>query len=76
MLRGLKLLLRVAFRICFFLLGEGEGGVQSARKGGSVFLLENPRRGVLPGGGGTEGPGQCLRGIWKGGGGPKYFFRG
>ena len=56
----------------FFLLGEGEGGVRGARRGGGGdrFFIENPTRGGgFPG---DEGPGGCLRRIgefWWGGGG-------
>ena len=60
----------------FSLLGEGEGGVRGARRGGS-FFIENARRGEgFPGG--AEGPAGCLRRIWefRGGGGLNIFFRG
>ena len=52
-----------------------EGGVRGARKGGGFgFLLKIPGRGGSPrrGGGGAEGPGGCLRGMW--GGRAKYFY--
>ena len=55
----------------FFLLGEGEGGVRGAGRGGVVSLLKIPQ-----GGGGLEegeGPAGCLRrlgdffgGVFKG----------
>ena len=50
----------------FFLLGGGEGGAEAPGRGGGTIFTENPRRGVSrPGwGGGAEGPGGCLRGIW------------
>ena len=63
----------------FFLLGEGEGGVRGAGRGGGLIFSENPRReGVYGGGGlaGRERPGGCLRqigGFW-GGGGQIFFF--
>ena len=41
-----------------------------------VFFNEDPRRGLSPGwsgGGGGEGQGGCLRGIW--GVGAKFFFQ-
>ena len=63
--------------IFFFLLGEGEGGVRGARRGGVHFLLK------IPGGGGgfQEGlrgrEGVCAElGNFGGGGGAKYFFSG
>ena len=58
----------------FFLLGEGEGGVRGARKGGGdPFFIEHPRRGGVPAG--AEGPGGCLRRIGEfGGGGLNIFF--
>ena len=39
----------------FFLLGEGEGGVRGAGRGGDRFFIENPRTwGVLGGGRGRR----------------------
>ena len=52
----------------FFCSGERERGESEAPRGGVVFI-ENPRRG-----GGGEGRGGCLRGIW--GGWLNIFFRG
>ena len=60
----------------FFLLGEGNGRVRGARRGGGSFLLKMPRRG---GGGRDRGAGTVFAanwGIWEGGGGAKYFFSG
>ena len=61
----------------FFSAGEGKG-VRGSRKGvgGVRFLLKIPGEGVSQerGGGGAEGSGGCLRGIWGGGG--KYIFFG
>ena len=60
----------------FFCSGEGRGTGATERGGGSVFFIENPRRGgeSPKWGGGREGR-ECLRGIW-GSGGAKYFFSG
>ena len=57
----------------FFLLGEGEGGVQGAgREGGRFFFLENPRR---EGKGPRGREGVCGKlGNWEGG--AKFFFFG
>ena len=49
----------------FFVVGEGEGGVRGARRGGGRFYIENPRRGGLQEGEGPWG----RRQIWGGGGG-------
>ena len=63
----------------FFLLGEVEGGVQGAGRGGDrFFLIENARKGagVLQEG---EGPGGCLLRIGEfflGGGGLNIFLGG
>ena len=62
----------------FFLLGEGEGGVRGARRGGGCrLLIEDRRRGVSRRGG-AEGPGGRLRriGELRRGGGLNIFFRG
>ena len=61
----------------FFLLGGGEGGVRGTRKGRGVgFFLKIPGGGggLAAEGGGVEGPGGCLCGMW--GGGLNIFFRG
>ena len=66
----------------FFCSGEGKGegkGERDAPRGGVRFLLKNARRrgGVSrERGEGGRGSGGCLRGIWGGGGGAKYFFSG
>ena len=59
----------------FFLLGEGEGRVRGAGRGGGLIFIENPRRG----GGLQEGRGRGAGrvsaanwGIWRGG--AKFFF--
>ena len=58
----------------FFLLGEGEGGVRGARKGGGRFFIENPTRGGLSRRGrGREGV--CGEFGNSGGGGQNIFFR-
>ena len=61
----------------FFLLGEGEGGVRGAGRGGGVgFLLRVPGGGAFQGEG-AKGPGGCLRRIGElGGGGLNIFFGG
>ena len=58
----------------YFLLGEGQGGVRGAGRGGGAVFIENPtREGGFSRTGGAEGPGGCLRRIgffvWGGGGG-------
>ena len=72
----LEFLVDVSDIFCFSLLGEGEGGVRGASRGGEPFFIENPRRGGgFPGG--AEGPGGCLWRIGEfGGGGAKFFFFG
>ena len=60
----------------FFRLGEGKGESEAPGWGrGSVFFIENPRRGVLPGKGGGRGEaaGRVSVGNWVVGG-AKYFF--
>ena len=72
-------LLEVSDTFYFFLLGEGEGGIRGAGKGGeSVFFHLK-----IPGGGGKAGRGRGAGrvpaanwGILGGRGGAKYFFRG
>ena len=64
------------FGFFFFLLGERKGSSRRREEGGGGrFLIENSRKG-LPGGwgGGGEGLGGCLRGIFGGGEGGKFFF--
>ena len=60
--------------------GRGRGSSRRQEGTGARFSIENPRRGGggLPPqrGGGPEGLGGCLRGIWRGGGWAKYFFPG
>ena len=59
--------------ILFFLLGEGEGGVRGARKGGGDrFFIENPTGGGFQKTKGREGVRGELGNL--GGGGGKYFF--
>ena len=72
---------RWTFRIFFIFsaLGRGRGSPRRQGCGASVFSLK-----ITGGGGGVpregaglwEVPGGCLRGIWGGRGGAKYFFRG
>ena len=79
--RFARIALRIAratkFRILFFWLGGGEGGIRGDREGGVDVFFENPTAG---GGGSPEkrgwggGPGGCLRGI--GGGGGNFFWGG
>ena len=58
----------------FFCSGEGKGESEApGRGGGSVFFMDNPRRGALPNGGGGRGAGRVFAGN-LGGGGAKYFF--
>ena len=68
------------FRIffIFFLVGEGEGRVRNAGKGGIGSLSKIPGGGGSPGGRGAEEPGGCLRRnrIFFGGRGAKIFFSG
>ena len=57
----------------FLLLGEGEGEVRGAGRGGVLVFIENPLGGGLQEGesrgGGAEGPGGCLQRIGELGGG-------
>ena len=61
----------------FFLVGEGEGAVRGARRGGGRFLLKVPGGGGFPGGDGVS-----RRVVWSelgnlgGGGGYIFFLRG
>ena len=62
----------------FFCSGEGKAESDAPGGGGGRFLMKNARRGGVcqergRGGGGREGPGGCLWGIW-GGGGLNIFF--
>ena len=76
MSKNVKNLVDVSDIFYFFLLGEGEGRVRGAGRGGRLIFIENPRRGVLQRGG-AEAPGGCLRRIGEfGGGGLNIFFRG
>ena len=71
---SLRHIMNLAFRIfLIFLLGGGEG-VRDARKAirGVGFSLKIPGGGGSARGGGAEGPGGCLRGMW---GGANFFFR-
>ena len=55
----------------FFLLGEGEGGVEAPEGGGGSVFIEKPRRGK--GSPGREGPVSAANwGIWGG----DIFFSG
>ena len=56
----------------FFLLGEGEGKSEAPGGEGMFFFVFNGKSqegGGVPGGGGAEGPGGCLRQIGDLGGG-------
>ena len=61
----------------FFLLGEGEGGVRGARKGGGDrFSIENPRRGGVSQRGREGVCSESGNFEAGGGGGAKYFLSG
>ena len=57
------------FVFFFFLLGEAEGGVRGAGRGGGVDLLLKIPGGRVSRRGGAEGPEGCLQRIGELGGG-------
>ena len=60
----------------FVCLGEGEGECEALGGGGAIFYGKSQEGVSRVGGGGGEGPGGCLWGIWGGGGGLNIFFFG